>query len=237
MRSARTIPALALLASLAGCYPPTQSGYSPTVFEQPQPVHFFYGRLIQIRAASLEYGNDVGIGATAVARWPVSAGIHVGGAGTAGGARISAGVVDVYFGGTVANLPALEYTVFLDRGTNPPDPYTADPQAAAIIVVQSPEEQLALNQHVVVRVVGKSGRVMSNPMTALGPDAQIVENRLSAGPMPIPLPCPPSVTGCSAYGHGGSVASAAPSPPPPILPRCTLCNQTSTTIRNSWGPH
>jgi len=64
---------------------------------------------------------------------------------------------------------------------------------------------------------------MANPLTAerLGPDAQIVENRLSAGPMPLPLPCPPSVTGCTPYGYGGSVASAAPLPP--ILPPCRVC--------------
>ena len=34
------------------------------------------------------------------------------------GARVSAGVIDVYFGGTVANLSAVEYTVLLDRGTS-----------------------------------------------------------------------------------------------------------------------
>ena len=29
----------ALLIGLGGCYPPTQTQYSPTVIEQPQPLH------------------------------------------------------------------------------------------------------------------------------------------------------------------------------------------------------
>jgi hypothetical protein len=43
MPPGKTLFALAMLGSLPGCYPPTQSSYSPKVWEQTQPVHFFYG--------------------------------------------------------------------------------------------------------------------------------------------------------------------------------------------------
>lgn len=43
MRPDKTFFALAILGGLAGCYPPTQASYSPTVSEQPQPLHPFYG--------------------------------------------------------------------------------------------------------------------------------------------------------------------------------------------------
>ena len=43
MRPNKTLIALIMLGALAGCYPPTQSGYSPTVSEQPQPLHPSYG--------------------------------------------------------------------------------------------------------------------------------------------------------------------------------------------------
>jgi hypothetical protein len=45
MRPDRIFFALAMLASLTGCYPQTQANYSPTVLDQPQPLHPFYGGL------------------------------------------------------------------------------------------------------------------------------------------------------------------------------------------------
>jgi hypothetical protein len=35
----RTLFTLIILGVLASCYPPTQSNYSPTIAEQPQPLH------------------------------------------------------------------------------------------------------------------------------------------------------------------------------------------------------
>src|SRR5271166_4144045 len=158
----RTISALALLGILAGCYPPTQTAYAPVVVEQPQPVHFFYGRLIDVRPATLEYGQPVGIAAKVIPRWPVTVGAYVGGNGPAVGPGVSLGVVDVLVEASVPNLPAIEYTVMLDHGTYPPDPYL-DPRepTAAVVVVQNQypaDAPLQINNHVVVRVVGKSGR-------------------------------------------------------------------------------
>ncbi|HYM72093.1 MAG TPA: hypothetical protein VET89_03860 [Stellaceae bacterium] len=189
---------MALLPVLAGCYPPAQSGYSPTVVEQPQPVHFFYGTLIDKRPATLEYGYETGIGATVVPRFPWSAGIHFAGSGPVGAARLSAGPVDVLVEGSAPNLPAIEYTVLLDKGTYPPDPYLRpDPyfgleRKTPIIVVQNElptDHQLQVNERVVVRVVGRSGRVMANRFSPG------LEQLIAAGPMPIPLavpaPCDP----------------------------------------------
>jgi len=39
MRLGKTLFALAMLGSLAACYPPTQSSYNPTVWEQPQVTY------------------------------------------------------------------------------------------------------------------------------------------------------------------------------------------------------
>jgi hypothetical protein len=199
--SVRTISALALVAGLVGCYPPTQTGYNPAVVEQPQPVHFFYGELVDVRPASLEYGYEAGIGATARLS-PWLAGLHFGGNGPSGGARFSAGFVDVLVGGSVPNLPATEYTVMLNTGTNPPDPFLDSSQrTAAIIVVQNdlPERYptdfgMQKGEPVVVRVVGRSGRVMRNPLT---PNA--TAHLAAVAPMPVPL-------------AGAAVAYAAPAP-------------------------
>lgn len=43
MRPGKTLFALAVLASLVGCYPPTEVGHSPTASDQPQPLHPSYG--------------------------------------------------------------------------------------------------------------------------------------------------------------------------------------------------
>ncbi len=122
IRLARTILALLLLGSLVGCYPPTQTQYSPAAVGQPMPVHFFYGRLVDVRPATLEYGNGAGIG-VAPGFSPYLAGIHLGGEGPAGGVRVSAAFTSLALEGSAPNLPAVEYTVMLDNGTNPPDPY------------------------------------------------------------------------------------------------------------------
>ena len=46
MRPDKTLFALIILGVLPSCYPPTQSNYSnysPTISEQPQPLHPSYG--------------------------------------------------------------------------------------------------------------------------------------------------------------------------------------------------
>lgn len=115
-----------------------------------------------------------------------------------------------------------------DYGTNPPDPYVGVPGAAAVIVVQNDHEgdaPMHLGQHVVVRVVGKSGRVMADPLL---PQYAAL---LAAGPLPIPLPCPPSVTDCSPYGGYPLPATAVAPPLPVYLPSCnTICNPTDVNI-------
>jgi hypothetical protein len=117
----RTIFALALLGMLAACYPPTQTQYPPEAVEQPQSVHFFYGILIDRRVGTLEYGTEAGIGATASLS-PWIAGLHVGGRGPTGALTISAAFVDIPLIASGPNLPATEYTVMPDYGTDPPDP-------------------------------------------------------------------------------------------------------------------
>ena len=42
MRPDKTLFALIILGALASCYPPTQNNYSPTISEQPQPLHPSY---------------------------------------------------------------------------------------------------------------------------------------------------------------------------------------------------
>ena len=43
MRPDKTLFALIMLGALASCNPPTQNNYSPTISEQPQPLHPSYG--------------------------------------------------------------------------------------------------------------------------------------------------------------------------------------------------
>jgi hypothetical protein len=83
------------------------------------------------------------------------------------------------------------------------------PGAAAVIVVQNDfpnDPPMRLGDHVVVRVVGKSGRVMANPL----PPA--IAARLAAGPLPVPL------------GSGPAIASAFAPPLPDNLPSCVICS-------------
>ncbi len=221
----KVVSVLCFAATLGGCYPPTQTEYPPEVFEQPQPVHFFYGTLIaQPRQVSLEYNRMFGVGAAFYPTSPYVAGVVVGGNGGSGGIGAAFAGRAFLAAGTVPSLPAVEYTVMPDWGTNPPDPYVHAPGAAAVIVVQNVQPgdpPMALGQHVVVRVVGKSGRVMADPLLPWA------SARLAAGPLPIPLPCPPSVTGCSTP----YIDPPPPGPLPSWLPSCEdRCNLSSTTV-------
>jgi hypothetical protein len=191
MRPGKTLFALVVLGSLAGCYPPTQSSYSPTVWEQPQPVHFFYGQIVAIRPAEIAYGAPAGFGAK-LGLSPYLAGIHAGAAGPAGGIGVSGGFVNVFFEASVPNVPAKEYTVMLDHGCNPPDPYL-NTGTAAIILVQNVypfEREPAMDEHVAVRVVNNSARIIAGALPGYA------EARLAAT-TPAPL-----------CGPGGSYAYA-----------------------------
>jgi hypothetical protein len=190
---------LALIGALTSCYPPTQTQYNPTVVEQPQPVHFFYGTLIDRRPASFEYGNTAGIGVASFPTSPYFAGVQVAGNGATAGIGAAFGGVALLAAGTVPNLPATEFTVCLNGGTDPPDPYLP-PGPAAVIVVQNdypdrydlpngyPNDlDMAPGAPVMVRVVGNSGRVMRinrllQPFPPGNPQC-FAANR----PMPVPL--------------------------------------------------
>jgi hypothetical protein len=191
MQLNKTLAAFVMVGGLVGCYPPTQSSYSPTVWEQPQPVHFFYGQIVAIRPAEVAYGGPAGFGAK-VGLSPYLVGVHAGGAGPAGGVGVSAGFMNVFFEASIPNVPAKEYTVMLDRGSNPPDPYL-DPRSgnAAIIIVQNVypfEREPVMDEHVAVRVVGNSARIIADALPAYA------KARLAAtAPMPVPLAPPPAV--------------------------------------------
>jgi hypothetical protein len=193
----RTISALALVVSFAGCtYPRTQTQYDPNLVETPQPVEFFQGTLIDSRSASFEYGTSVGIGAAYVPTYPYFAGLTAGGRGGTAGIGGAFGGVAVLAAGTVPELPATEYTVCLDRGTG---------AHAAMIVVQNDyptryPNDLGMRQGepVLVRVVGSSGRVMrrlpADPTTTaplVSGGAPTVPCFPANGPMPAPLSGPP----------------------------------------------
>jgi outer membrane lipoprotein SlyB len=177
----KTLSALIMLGSLSGCFPPSQSSYSPTVWEQPQPVHFYYGRVVAIRPAEIAYGGIAGFGIRAGLAPGWVAGIGAGGSGPSGGFGVTALGTRLFLEAAIPNVPATEYTVMLDQGSTPPDP------KSAIIIVQNVypfERAPTLNEHVAVRAVGNSARVIAD---ALPSD---VEPRLAAGPMPIPLSGP-----------------------------------------------
>jgi hypothetical protein len=169
----RSVVALALLGSLAACSSalPTQTAYLPAVIEQPQPVHFYCGKLIDVEPATLNFSNEAGVGITP-RRGQWLAGLHAGAYGPGGaGIKVSGGFVDLIGIASAPNLPANEYTVLLRTGTSPPDQTLsrAEPMAAVVVVqntlpAQYPNEgQLVPGADVVVRVVGQSGRVMRSP--------------------------------------------------------------------------
>jgi hypothetical protein len=117
MDLARTFSALSFCGALASCaFPPTQTQYNPAVVERPQPVDFFCGTLIFAQNASLEYGYDTGIGVTPFLHYP-SAGIHFGGRGPDVGARISAGIVDLYAEARAPNLLYREIPCLVRTGS------------------------------------------------------------------------------------------------------------------------
>jgi hypothetical protein len=76
--------------------------------------------------------------------------------------------VGVFFEASVPNVPAQEYTVMLDHGCNPPDPYLATGTAAVIIVqnVYLYERAPVMDEHVAVRVVGNSARLIAGALPA-----------------------------------------------------------------------
>jgi outer membrane lipoprotein SlyB len=197
MNFVRIVSALALLGGVGGCYPTTQSSYEPAVWEQPQHVDFFYGTLVSIRPAQIAYGGPAGFGLRA--RWsPWLAGLSAEAGGPSGGFGATAAGVGVFFEASIPNVPAKEYTVMLDHGINPADPYL-NPRShtGAIIVVQNVypfEGEPGVNTRVAVRVVGNSARVIANP---LPPFAEAL--LAAAAPMPVPLQGPP-----------------AAAPPPPV---------------------
>jgi hypothetical protein len=222
MRPVKTLFALVVLGSLAGCYPLTQSSYSPKVWEQPQPVHFFYGRIVAIRPADIAYGAPAGFGLRA--RWsPWLAGVSAVGEGPSGGVGVTAAGVGVFFEASVPSVAAKEYTVMLDHGCNPPDPYL-DPRAgtAGIIIVQNVypfEREPAMDEHVAVRVVNNSARIIAGAL----PD--YAEARLAAT-TPAPL-CGPGAS----YAYAGDPVTYGG-------PGTTYGGHgtSSTVIRTSWSP-
>ena len=191
MNFVRAIFAMALLGAGAGCNPQTQSSYKPAVWEQPQHVGFFYGTLVSIRPSNIDYGAPAGFGLRA--RWsPWLAGLSAEAEGPSGGFGATAAGVGVFFEASVPNVPAIEYTVMLDNGTNPPDPYLARQQQTPIIVVQNvypfEEPGPALGSRVAVRVVNNSARVIAAPAPPF--PQQLLA---AVAPMPVPLQGPPAV--------------------------------------------
>lgn len=173
MRVLNTISLVAFLGALTGCYPPTQTDYTPAAVEAPQSVHFYYGTLIDRRPATLAYGNSAGIGAAYFPTSPYFAGLQVAAKGNIAGIGAAFGGIGVLAGGIIPNLPATEFTVCLNGGTYPPDPSYIRPGPSAVIVVQNDypnnydnpdgfqnDRDLQPGRPVMVRVVGTSGRVM-----------------------------------------------------------------------------
>src|SRR5271167_4353246 len=111
MRVLKTISLMALLGALPGCDPLTQTQYNPAVFEQPQPVDFFCGQVINVQNASLVYSNSVGIGAAVVPTNPYFAGLAGAAKGGTAGIGAAFGGVALLAAGTVPSRPAMEYTV------------------------------------------------------------------------------------------------------------------------------
>jgi hypothetical protein len=196
MHFVRVISAVALLGSVVGCYPRTQTQYSPDVAERPQSVQFFQGTLIDRRPATFQYGTFAGVGAALVPTNPYFAGLAAGGRGSTAGIGAAFGGVAVLAGGTVPNLPATEFTVCLDRGTYPLSPGAP----AAIIVVQNdypysydlpdskPDDlDMTPPTPVLVRVVGSSGRVMRTNPLVLPRAPTNLPCFAAASPMSVPL--------------------------------------------------
>jgi hypothetical protein len=196
MPAAGTIPALILVGSLVGCSTttslPTQTSYRVANLEQPQPVHYFYGTLVDVRPGSLEFGYEAGIGLTP-RLGPWLAGLHVGAYGPRGYVKLSGGFVDILGVASAPNAPTAEYTVMLHKGTDPRDQTLrfGEPMAAVIVVQNELPDRypddvgMQKGDPVVVRVVGNSGRVMRSPL----PD-YAVPQLAAVTPMPVPIQRP-----------------------------------------------
>jgi hypothetical protein len=152
--------------------------------EQVQPVRFYFGYVIDRRAPLVAY-NAPGY----LPRWQPE-GITAPHSGQVFFGGLSAGL------GFVPNLPSVEYTVLLDKGTMSADHYLYPEPLTSVIVVQNEQfqdEGLAQGSRAVIRVVGNqqegySARVMR--ADAL----ETVENRISASQLRVPLnyvPPPP----------------------------------------------
>jgi len=201
MHILRTVSAFAVLVSITGCFPPTQTQYSPTVVETPLPVEFFQGTLIDRRPATWAHGTIAGIGAVVVPSYRNFVGLAVGGNGSAAGIGAALPGFAVLAGGVAPALPATEFTICLDNGTYP----ASSGAPAAVIVVQNDypvnydnpdfrpdDSDLVPGTPVLVRVVGSSGRVIRNPLAGpVGPRLVTTPTnpRCSPvnGPMPVPL--------------------------------------------------
>jgi hypothetical protein len=200
MRAVGSAVMLSLLALVGGCaYPvanPSEPAYRPVAYEQPQTVDFFYGWIIDIRPSQVHVrdGGYAGIGVAPGLPLPVilGGGYQQGPGSTRNFATI--GPLNVFAEAAVPDVPAYEYTVLLDKKTNPPDPYLDATQRPAIIIVQNryaTDIPLAINDRAFVRVVGNVAHVMRADTI---PPA--VERLVSAGPLPIPLPLPTGPTPC-----------------------------------------
>jgi len=186
---------LVSVTALSACtYYPSVGNWNQPSIEQVQPVHFYYGQVIDRRGPPVFY-NAPGY----LPRWQPD-----------GSTALNAG--QVFYGGLsqglgfVPNLPAVEYTVMLDKETLPPDPYLDPGQRTSVIVVQNEQiqdEGIATGSRAIIRVVGNeregySARVMRADTLAAA------EANVSAHPLRVPLnyvPPPP------------------PSPPPPPFAR------------------
>jgi hypothetical protein len=190
---------------VTGCYPRTQTQYSPNLVEQPQSVQFFQGTLIDSRQASFDYNRSGGFGVALFPTSPYLAGVAIAGSDNSLGLGAAVGGTALVAAGVVPELRATEYTVCLDRGT-----YSAPGAPAAIIVVQNdypdryPNDiSMRPGEPVLVRVVGNSGRVMRlNPSASTAP---LVLRQPPAG-----LPCVTNGPMSVPLGTGYPVYTSAP---------------------------
>jgi hypothetical protein len=192
MRFGSSVIALSFLALMGGCaYPvyPGQPSYPPTAVEQPQPVDFFYGTVVDIRPVPVHYrdGGGFAFGFAPAFPAPVIGASFSQEPGASGG-DIRIGALRIFAGGATPDLPAVEYTVVLDKNTNPADPYLRPGQRPAIVIVQNryaTDLPLNVGDRAFVRVIGDTAHVMRADTLPPG-----LERTLSAGPMPIPVAYP-----------------------------------------------
>lgn len=197
MRWLRLGLGLGFAALLGGCsYYPNLGSWNQAAIEQPQPVDFYYGYVISRRVVPVEYADRL-----PRPHWTPDG-------------FVAANTQQVLYSGwaqglgSKPSLPAVEYTVMLDKGTTPPDPALGPGQRPSVIVVQNEQwtrEGILPGQRAVIRVVGNrrtgySGRVMRADSLANIP-GESVEQLVSANRMHIPLDY-----------------VSPPPPPPPFAP-------------------